>query len=355
MYVSVNKKMKKTSENSYVVRSKDPIRTSDASSENDIRPPPKIFQSFRETKGLSPKKVKKMISNKKEYEIELEKIQNERDLIEFEARLNPINKKSENVPSIPLAPKIDEDLIKYYDPPSATRFYDYPIPKKPCSTRKKSAIKKVMSRGCPACNPEHFESIRPFTATDKRECICCNHEHLPYMIGQSYWNVLDEVSVPSRPKTQMRDHPKPVKFSITRTGPRPAGIPIVLDDLAETRRVANERFEIEMQKKLEKETQKKESIVRKHSEQCRNAIQTRQDKTRTLSALSGQQWVNYHRLSALDNQTVEEKDRTYTANIYDQEAMKELQKYDDELYLERKKKKQSKDLLGQFLDQNQIL
>ena len=315
--------MKKKNDLSFIIKTNDKIPIlNDIIENSENRPPPKVVSIYRDTHGQSPRKINKMIEIKKKFEIECERVQNERELAEFELKHNFQLKRKEVIPTLPIIPKIDQDLIRYFEPPSATRFYDFPVPKKPNQNINRDNN-----------NNQKFEFS-------------------PYMIGQSSWNVLDEYSIPNRPKTQMKELYRPSKFTATRTGPRPAGIPIVLDDLAVSRKVGQMKFEKEIQKKIENEMNEREIKIKKHSETCRNALLTHQEKIRSISNLSGQAWANdKHNKPLKIKKLKSNKNINEIIEYDDKEAINELKKIDDKIYEERKKKKYSNEQLNLILNE----
>ena len=132
----------------------------------DMRPPPKVYYPHRDSNGISPKKIEKMIKKKKEYEEECVRIQTENDIAKFEAKLKGtyVETPESQVPSLPIPPDIDFDLIRSFEPPSATRFYDYVPPNINSKTaKKKNSI-------TPALNETGITTksqVRPATAMSR--------------------------------------------------------------------------------------------------------------------------------------------------------------------------------------------
>lgn len=390
---------------------------------NESRPPPKVYYPYRDCHGISPKQIEKMIQKKKLYEQELERIQTENDIAQFEAKLKGSHSSPENqIPTIPLPSNIDLDLLRSFEPPSATRFYDYVPPNTRCTSTHKKKVKsqmgsrnttrpgtsfettsrtttrpstsftsnlpdietnydfsltqqntnrttisnnshqspKGMSHGCPCCNPDHFHEIqpkrrpatrngkpiqRPTTATPRKK------PNLPKQMCQAYWNVLDEPSIPARPKNVYVEKPKPVQFSMLRTGPRPGGIPIVINDLAACREAGEKWFENEMAKKKDKELYKREQTLHNRSTASRNFNLSLKEQTNDLAVASGQRTIND--INSQSNSIIVIP-KPVTPTKEEQEAIDELSKYDDKLYQEYQAKKRPTDEMELLLQQSNM-
>lgn len=394
----------------------------------DMRPPPKVYYPYRDSNGISPKKIEKMIKKKKEYEEECARIQTENDIAIFEAKLKGtyVETPESSVPSLPIPPDIDFDLIRSFEPPSATRFYDYVPPNIHQKTAKKrnaitpmlnetrSATSKTrtrpatsmsrvtidsfstnrgstftdtetdagsimntgtslyssknnsrqhsrcMARGCPCCNPNHFEEIqprtrpatrngkpiqRPKTSTPRKKA------DLPMQMNQAYWNVLDEPSIPARPKNVYIENQKPTKFSMLRTGPRPGGIPICVNDLITCREAGEKWFEAEMAKKKDRELFEREKTLKERANYSRNFNLSLKEHTQEIALDSQQKWAKAGSTSSLKALEASKKKQPKPPSKEELEAMEELTRYDDKLYQEYQSKKRPTDEIELFLHQ----
>ena len=394
---------------------------------HDIRPPPKVYYPYRDSNGISPKKIEKMIKKKKEYEEECERIQTENDIAKFEAKLKGtyVETPETSVPALPIKPDIDFDLLRSFEPPSATRFYDYVPPnihKKTSKnkntitpilnetgrttktrTRPATSMSRVtfdsfstnrnlsesetetgsflntetslstgknmnnshqhsrcMARGCPCCNPNHFEEIkartrpatrngkpiqRPQTATPRKK------PNLPMQMNQAYWNVLDEPSVPARPKNVYVENQKPSRFCMLRTGPRPGGIPICVNDLIASREAGEKWFEIEMAKKKDRELIEREKLLKERADYSRNFNLSLKEHTQEIALDSQQKWAKANYTSSLKALQTSKKKQPKQPSKEELEAMEELSKYDDKLYQEYQSQKRPTDDIELFLNQ----
>jgi hypothetical protein len=154
---------------------------------------------------------------------------------------------------------------------------------------------------------------------------------------QAYWNVLDEPSVPARPKTVLQGHKKPTHFHFVRTGPRPAGIPICVNDLAESRARGQAAFEEQMSKVKDKELTKREKNVHDRAAWSRDMNSALRERTLELGRECGQKWALMpdSRLSSRLRTREEEKGSKEKAlSPEDAEAMAYMRKYADQVWQE---------------------
>lgn len=346
--------------NSIVLNADDPIPPPPGCEiGRDKRPPPMILTYHKDTKGYTPKQVKEMIDAKNKYKQECEIVEVQRELARFESRMNPSKKGKYPMPSYPAPPKIDDDLVNAFSEPEATKFYDFPIPQNPLKQKKECHHTEVhMARGCPCCNPEKYSEIKPRTARSQlttTRTIDVNpkkKEEMPYQIGNSYWNVLDETSVPERPKTHRNIQKNRPQFSMLRTGPRPGGIPIVLDDLAASRARGEEDYRRRCSKLDDQEMQKREEELRKRSETSRLKSSRRDQQMRTISALSGQAWATGKTLSRTGSRNETKREIKVEKEKLPkdvEEDLKRVAEYDDKIYYERKKAQQPADELERLI------
>lgn len=414
----------------FTINSRDPVPDPPGHEiSKDLRPPPKVYYPYRDCNGISPKKIQKMIKKKKEYEEECARIQTENDIAKFEAKLKGtyVDTPETTVPSLPLPPNVDFDLLRSFEPPSATRFYDYVPPNihqktakkknmnntisptltetgrtksrtRPSTTLSRVSFKsdsfsttkdltetetgsftnagttistmqnvnntrqncRCMARGCPCCNPSHFDEIkprtrpatrngkpiqRPTTATPRKKA------NLPMQMNQAYWNVLDEPSVPARPKNVYIENPKPSQFSMLRTGPRPGGIPICVNDLVACREAGEKWFEIEMAKKKDRELFEREKLLKERSTYSRNFNLSLKEHTQEIALDSQQKWAKASSTMSLKALEASKKKQPKPPSKEEIEAMEELSKYDDKLYQEYQSKKRPTDEIELFLNQ----
>ncbi|OHT05195.1 hypothetical protein TRFO_27129 [Tritrichomonas foetus] len=349
----------------------------------EIRPPPKVYYPYRDCNGISPKKIERMMKKKKEYEEELARIQTENDIAKFEARQKGtyVESVEPSVPKIPLPPSIDFDVIRSFEPPSATRFYDYTCPNIRPKTAPKTIVngnnfngnnsnrsktnrsnkttERQMARGCPCCNPDHLSELkapkltatrngrpiqRPTTATARKK------SNLPRQMNQAYWNVLDEPSVPAKPKNKFIEYQKPSQFSMLRTGPRPGGIPICVNDLIACREAGEEWFENEMAKKKDHELMQREKTLHERSTYSRNFNCTLKEHTTEIAIQSKQKWALNGGISNLGTHFETKKPKLPSKE--ELEALEELSKYDEKLYQDYQAKKRPTDEMELLLQQS---
>jgi hypothetical protein len=272
---------------------------------HELRPPPKVYYPHRDCNGLSPAKIQRMMADREEYEQNCERVRTETDIAVFEAKHSG---KTFNIPMLPIPPKVDSDVLRGFDPPSVTRFYDVDPPNiAPLSEKNaRHPIPPVrpMTRGCPCCNPDALEQVTPRLppATrngrrihrDERPPTPRPRDALPIQLNQAYWNVLDEPSLPARPKTAYKQINKPSQFSLLRTGPRAGGIPICIGDLMDSRNAGQAKFEDQMSRLADREIYNRDKLL--HARAMTSRAQTRQmrDRTERIAADSGQAWATSH-------------------------------------------------------------
>ena len=335
---------------------------------NDQRPPPKIINYYKATNGYSPNKVRKMIAEQKAYLRECELVDAQRDLAKFEEKHHLTKKEQIQIPNYPEPPKVDMSVIQAFEPPEETKFYEYQIPRNPLKPKHEHHHDEMyMARGCPCCNPSKYSTIRPRTAcstmgtTRTLEAVDevigeKKRRDLPYQIGQSYWNVLDETTMPERPKPDKFEPPKnrPV-FSTMRTGPRPAGIPICVEDLITSRAKGEAKFQQEMARKDDIALQKREALLRTRAETSRTAYDFKRSHTRAISTMSGQTWMSDYAMRtarrAKTRAMQRELERKSRLTKDEQDEVKRLNDYDDKLYKEYKSSRQPEDELQRLIYQ----
>ena len=358
---------------SFTINSRDPIPDPPGHEiKRELRPPPKVYSPYRDCCGYSPAKIQKMMEEKKKYEMECQRIKDQSDIARFEARLKGI--RPEELPEVPVIPippaSVDYDLLRTFDPPSATRFYDVITP----NVRPKSELRqqrerrhkdKDMAHGCLACCPDHYNGVkartRPATRNGRqlqretRPITPNKRDELPLQMNQAYWNVMDELSVPVRPKTVYREYRKPAQFSKMRTGPRPAGIPICVNDLIESRARGQAKFEEQMNKRRDRELFEREKTLHERTMTSRRLMNELQTRTRDLAAQSGQRWAIYGTgsVSEVDKEAQMLKERYYMSPE-DKEAMEELNRIDERMRQERQAKKRPTDEMELLLEQSSM-
>lgn len=358
---------------SFTINSRDPIPDPPGHEiKRELRPPPKVYSPYRDCCGYSPAKIQKMMEEKKKYEMECERIKTESDIARFEARLKGI--RPEELPEVPVIPipppSVDYDVLRTFDPPSATRFYDVISPNvRPKSElkRKREArhIERNMAHGCPKCCPERYNSVkartRPATRNgrqiqrENRPMTPNKRDELPLQMNQAYWNVLDETSVPVRPRTVYREHRKPVQFSKLRTGPRPGGIPICVNDLIESRARGQAKFEERMNKRRDRELFEREKTLHERTQTSRRLMNELQTRTRDIAAQSGQRWALYGTGSISESEkAANELKERYYMSAEDKEALEELNRIDERLRQERQAKKRPTEEMELLLEQSGI-
>lgn len=327
----------------------------------EMRPPPKVYSPYRDCNGHSPAAIQKMIEKKRAYEEECERIKTENEIAQFETKHS---KEVDgdfvpHVPSLPIPPSIDYDVIRSFEPPSATRYFDIPSPNIHKKRPKTPKCLKPMHHGCPCCNPEGLESKkartrpatrngRPLSRVTDESPTPRKQNNLPMQMNQAYWNVLDEPSLPSRPANKYVEYPKMAQFTKLRTGPRPAGIPIMVNDLMTSRLRGQIKFEDEMLKKKDKELYQREKVLHERAATSRNTNRVFREKTHEIEQLSGQ--IDYVARTVRSRDAMryqKPKDKQISAD--ELEAMAELKRYDDKLYADYQAKKRPADEMERLL------
>jgi hypothetical protein len=183
----------------YTISAHDPIPSPPGHEiTHELRAPPKVYFPYRDSNGISPAKIQRMIEQQRQYEEDCENYNAQTEIAAFEARQNG---HSLPVPSLPIPPKIDSDVLRSFEPPSATRFYEYQsptiVPVAVKNAKMPRPVIREMSRGCPACNPDHCEEImpnrRPATRNGRRIDRERHHrpipkrDELPLQLNQAYW------------------------------------------------------------------------------------------------------------------------------------------------------------------------
>ena len=361
------------SKNDIILNSKQPIPSISGNNilRDDLRPPPKILTYHKSTFGYTPKKVNQMLRAQKEYERQCEIIEATRDLIEFEMRQNPSKKLK--LPEYPDRPNVDSAIINAFNPPDEKKFYDYPIPSNPMKTRHvHSKAEHHMARGCPSCNPTKYNSIKSRTAPSSSLQTTRDYSQLdppppdpfhstPYQIGNSFWNMLDETTVPVKPSTIEFITPKKrPQFTKNKIGPRPAGIPIVYDEILTVNKHANEKFAKEMSRKEDMELQKREKLLKTRVEISRNAMEKRREEVRALSSMSGQKWFG-DRNNAGEKTSRRKKTNTNSINNQtkkmsddDIETLKSFNEFEKKRYQEFKESMKPKSKLERLMQDTGI-
>ena len=329
----------------------------------ELRPPPKVYYPHRDCNGISPEKLEMMMQLRREYDEEMTSLQTENEIAKFEARQS--GSYVDVIPDIPLPPTIDLDLLRGFDPPSATRFYDYNAPvTKPIELQRKRELKKFgkersMHHGCPCCNPTHYGEFRKITKPPARNGRPLQRPRtnmqkrkpdIPLQMNQAYWNVLDEISIPARPKTTYVEYPKSSQFSMMRTGPRPGGIPILVDDLVASRKAGEKWFESQMAKKKDQELLQRERTLHERSIKSRVFNSSLREHTTEISLLSSQKWAVLATTKTSDIKKKKEKQPTKE----ELEALNELTKYDNKLYEEYQAKKRPTDEMELLLQKSAL-
>ena len=360
--------MKHKPVSNFTLNARDPIPPPPGcDSVNDKRPPPKIITYYKATNGYSPKKVRKMIAEQKEYEKECELVDAQRELSKFEATHNPSKKEQYPLMNYPKKPKVDEGIIQAFRPPEETKYFDYQIPKNPMKhPHIHHQEEAYMARGCPYCNPSKYETIRPRTACSTTSALSTRtvdeiiqekkDKDLPYQIGQSYWNVLDETSMPERPKSAKFEPPKNrPAFTTMRTGPRPTGIPICVEHLITSRARGEAKFQQEMAKKDDLALQQREALLRSRAETSRTAYDFKRSHTRAISTMSGQTWMSDYALKtarrAKTRALKRELERQSKLTKEEQDEVRRLNEYDDKLYKEYKSSRKPENELERLIYQ----
>jgi hypothetical protein len=310
-----------------------------------------------------------MMARKRQYEEDCERVQTENDIAIFEARQAG---QRADVPSLPLPPKLDYDVLRSFEPPSASRFHDIFIP---VTTPKAARLardavrpcRREMRRGCPACNPEHHDEIHPrhLAATRmgrriqrerKPEAAGRVRNELPMQIGQAYWTVLDEPSVPARPQIRYREIGKPARFCLTRPGPRPAGIPVCKNDVIDARGRGESWFEEQMSRRDDRELLEREKALHQRALTSRQFHATIRGHREEIAQECGQKWVN---IPAKRSETArggarKNEQRVPPMSPEEAEAMADLTQYDDALYREYQATKRPTDDMEFYLERRGV-
>lgn len=341
------------------------------------RLPPKVYTRYRDCNGYSPGKIQKMIEKKKQYQLECEIIQTQAEIDRFEAKQRGLkDAELPPIPQLPIPPQdIDNDVLRSFEPPSATRFFDIITP----STRPKSAVRqqpkddakstcsgRCIHHGCPCCNPDRMTEAKPRTRPATRNGATIHREErpktpnkrddLPMQMNQAYWNVLDEPSIPRRPKSVYKEYKKPNQFCKLRTGPRPAGIPICVNDLMTSRARGQAKFEEEMSRKRDRELYQREKTIHERAMTSRELMNDLSTRTREIAAESGQKWAVYGTATEKVRPKSVKSSRRPKEKISkeDLESLAQLARIDERMHQERQAKKRPTDEMELFLEQSGI-
>lgn len=316
---------------------------------DNLRPPPKILNCHRDTFGYSPSKVRKMIEEKREYDRKCEEIDVQREVAAFESRLYTGKKNKFKVPNYPKPPKFDKSVVQAFEPPEEAKFYDFPIPKSPdvLKARDEKPMEKLTR--CEQIKREFDLSANRNKAilSDRSDFLQTRREKdLPYMIGNSYWNILDCSTIPSRPRRACLEPPKRPQFMYARTGPRPGGIPLCVEDLVAMRLKAQALFEREMANIADRELAERETLLKNRSQAMRSATAARHRRTRAISQLCGQR-TTPNSLKKQNKRKLTKEEIRYAKEAEEEAAR--LKIYDDKLYEEYKRKKNPLNELERFM------
>jgi hypothetical protein len=353
---------------SYTINARDPIPAPPGHHvTHEVRPPPKVYHPHRDFNGLSGTKIQRMMVERRQYEEECERVKTETDIALFESKHGG---KSFTIPSLPIPPQIDSDVLRSFYPPSLTRLYDVDPPNiTPLSekrARRPVTPVRPMSRGCPSCNPDVFDQTSPKLPPPSRNGQRINREEreptprsrdaLPIQMNQAYWNVLDEPSLPARPQTAYRKTKKPAQFCMLQTGPRPSGIPICIGDLLDSRSAGQTKFEDQMSKVVDREMYNREMALHKRAMTCRAQTRQMKDRTMDIAADSGQAWATSQSREARTarkeaREAREREQRLLGITSEDAEAMAALSRYDETLYQKYQEKKRPIEDVALFLEQ----
>jgi hypothetical protein len=285
------------------------------------------------------------MDRKRRYEEEYEKVEMEREIAAFEARQGG---KQTEIPALPIPPKVDYDVLRSFEPPSATRFFEYQsptiVPVAVKTAKRPRPVTREMARGCPACNPDHHDAIRPRHPSPKRNGRCLHPERtprrtpardeLPLQLNQAYWNVLDEPSVPARPPNVYVEVPKSKPFCKLGTGPRPSGIPVCRGDVIESRAHGQAWFDDQMARRDDRELYARERTLHKRVMTSRAFHSMLSDHTREIAEECEQEWrkIPAKRAASSRTETALEEKKRLAIRPDEEQAMAELRKYDDTMW-----------------------
>ncbi|OHT01855.1 hypothetical protein TRFO_07435 [Tritrichomonas foetus] len=396
---------------SFTLNPNDPLpKTPDADSQNDLRPPPKIFNPYREYSGYAPQTIKKMMKQKKEYEEECERIRTEHEIAVFEARQKGLIKSNEPdpIPIFPTYPKEKEDFLNSFQQPSSTRFYDYKCPDtRPPSCRsckKTQNSERNMAHGCPCCNPSHYDEIkaeiRPSTRNGKfmyyqkntNDNNICSYQttynktsemispykkeknELPLQINASLWNIVDEPMTSSTRNYSNIENHQHAPLKTGRINSQDGRIPLMSEELKESERECQTRTELLVEKILHHEKSNEEKIIHERQKSSRNFNRSLNTRTKEIGVKSKQDWattklkerngdnrrnISNNRVVVRTKKNTENKGsnkmKQNKENIDDLKALDELSKYDNKLYHMYKSSKKNPTLEIAFLmQQNEV-
>jgi hypothetical protein len=332
----------------YTLSARDPIPVPPGHvAKHELRAPPKAHFPYRDSNGVPPATIHRMLERKRQYEEECEEAETQRDIAAFEAKHGG---KRREVPALPIPPKVDWDVLRTFEPPSATRFYEYQGPSiAPVAIRTAKAPRaatREMARGCPACNPEHHDAIRPRTRSPTRNGCALHHsraarrtptrDELPLQLNQAYWHVLDEPAVPARPAVAFDEVPKPKPFRKTRTGPTPGGIPICKNDVIESRAQRQAWFEDQMARRDDRELGVREKTLQRRAMTSRAFHAMLSDHAREIAEQCGQEWASIpsKRAATARARTKLQEEKRLAIKPDEERMMAELKEYDDAMWEE---------------------
>jgi hypothetical protein len=306
-----------------------------------------MYFPYRDSNGLSPTQIQRMMEQQRQYEEACASLSTQHEIAAFEARLQG---RALPVPSLPIPPKLDHDVLRSFEPPSASRFYEYQSPNiEPVAVRNAKRARPAvrdMSRGCPACNPDHLEALKPRQRPATRNGRRLHRERhprptpprdgLPLQLNQAYWNVLDEPSVPARRANVYEDAQKPAPFSKLRTGPRMGGIPICRADVIEGRARGQAWFEDEMVRKDDRALYVHEKKMHRRAMTSRAFNAELRDRTIDVAEQAGQEWIRIpaKRAETARVASVLAEKKRLAIKPDEAQAMAELAKYDEKIYRE---------------------
>lgn len=351
----------------------DPLPKDPGINDNDnLRPPPKTFFPYQEYGGYAPESISKMLQDKKRYEEECEKTDVVNEIALFEAKHNNQSGRQKFYvkKDKPIPPKLDTGLVNSFEPPYSQKFFDFNYPH---STQKSSSrlsqkhSEKCMVHGCPACNPNHYNEIKPeprptsqntkfrsnkpsgspnTTIYDTR--MFDGDPNLPLRINKNIWNIHDEpdnfanANEDVSNKRIFRNNPNPFYVGMIKS--QDGTIPIYTKEMKESARRSETQLQLRTSRQIMKEQMDEEKKLHRRFVSSQNMNQKFNDYNVKLGLKSQQDWA----VKATKKKEVSpirhprKKEKTSKEKEEDQEAieaMKELAAYDDKIYKEYKKKK----------------
>jgi hypothetical protein len=257
-----------------------------------------------------------LLRRKHREQLEAEEARREIEVFDARAQGKPIPRPP---PEIPIPDGLDLDLLRAHEPSSAVRMYAPPVRRGAAEKRAKTVMAKRpdLKQYCPACNPR--ESDLPHPLPEKRRN------------GSAHWQVLDEPFLPALPPTSFSRLRKPRAFYLPARNGQKLGIPVILDDLLDIREHEDRLFVRDMTRKAERERAQERKEIADRRKTVRASSKKRQQDVMDLEERSGQLKAQ-SRISLRHSMMKIRMREQFELTPEEDEAMKELSQYDEQLW-----------------------